>query len=108
MVFNGHSEEYVDTIDEELFTDIQVMYADGLLGNRGIYDALSPVTAAVFNYFRAANAKPIKTQDVFPWIHEYSVDPSTEQTKEDQINQAFFVFLSQQDGFDKGFFTREK
>ena len=47
MVFNGHTRQYIDTIDEELFTEIQVMYADGLLGNKGIFDALTPVTTGI-------------------------------------------------------------
>jgi hypothetical protein len=40
MVFNGHTEEYVESIDEDLFAEIQVMYADSMLGNKAIFDAL--------------------------------------------------------------------
>ena len=100
MVFNGHTEQYIETLDEELFTEIQVMYADGLLGNRGIYDALTPITAAVFNYFRSSNTAPIKTQDIFPWVHEYSIDPETEPTKEEKASNALLSFMSQAPGFD--------
>ena len=70
MVFNGHTRQYIDTIDEELFTEIQVMYADGLLGNKGIFDALTPVTTGLFNYLRAQGSAPIKGEQIFPWVTE--------------------------------------
>ena len=101
MVFNGHTEQYIESLDEELFTEIQVMYADGLLGNRGIYDALSPLTAAVFSYFRAPNTPAVKAQDIFPWVHEYSIDPETDRTKEEKVNDSLLLFMSQAPGFDK-------
>jgi hypothetical protein len=96
MVFNGHSEEYVETIDEELFTEIQVMYADGLLGNKGIFDALTPVTAAVFNYMRGANTPPIKVTEVFPWVTEYSIHPDTDNNA---ASNGLVGFVSQAKGF---------
>jgi len=68
MVFNGHTEQYVESLDEELFTEIQVMYTDGLLGNKGIFEALTPVTTAVFNYMRNPKSPAIRVTDVFPWI----------------------------------------
>jgi hypothetical protein len=99
MVFNGHTEQYVETIDEELFTEIQVMYADGLLGNKGVYDALAPITAAVFNYFRADNAASIKSEEIFPWIHEYGVDPSNDVDPETAVSNSLIGWMSQAKGF---------
>lgn len=81
MVFNGHTEQYVDTLDEELFTEIQVMYADGMLGNKAIFEALAPLTSIVFNYFGGKT----KASEIFPWINEYSVDPATEPTASDSL-----------------------
>ena len=42
MIFNGHTPEMVDDLDEETFAELQVMYADGLLGNKGLFDAFKP------------------------------------------------------------------
>ena len=83
MVFNGHTRQYIDTIDEELFTEIQVMYADGLLGNKGIFDALTPVTTGIFNYLRAQGSATIKGEQIFPWVTEYTTDPENDPTPSD-------------------------
>ena len=95
MIFNGHTEQYIDTIDEELFTEIQVMYADGLLGNRGIFDALTPITTLIFNYLRG-NSAPIRSDKIFPWVNEYSVDTDHEITASDSL----LGFMSQAPNFN--------
>ena len=100
MVFNGHTQETIDAIDEELFTDIQVMYADGVLGNQGIYEAIAPITAAVFNYFRPQGATAYRPDQIFPWVHEYKVNPDFEPTSEQKANEALLLFMTQAQGFD--------
>ena len=102
MVFNGHTEQYINELDEELFTEIQVMYADGMLGNKGIFDALTPLTTAVYNYFRAEHAAVVKAEDVFTWIHEYSIDPADDQP--DEMGAGLSTFLSAAKGFKPEFF----
>lgn len=99
MVFNGHTEEYIETLDEELFTEIQVMYADGFLGNKGIFEALTPVTAAVFNYMRPPNTPAVKTNEIFPWINEYSVNPDNDTPEEQIPSNGLIGFASQAKGF---------
>lgn len=108
MVFNGHTLETIDTIDEETFTEIQVMYADGILGNRGIFDALAPLTAAVFNYFRPPNSPSFRIDQIYPWVHEYSVNPDTEPTPEEKASNGLLVFMSQAQGFDAARFQNGK
>jgi len=99
MVFNGHTEQYVESLDEELFTEIQVMYADGLLGNRGIFDALTPVTAAMFNYLRAENSPAIKSSEIFPCVHEYTVDPSNDVDPNVAASNGLMGWMTQAKGF---------
>jgi hypothetical protein len=99
MVFNGHTEDYIDSIDEELFTDISVMYADGMLGNRAIYEALTPITTAIFNYLRSANAPSYKQNQIFPWINEYMIDPDSEPTEQDKVNNALLTYMTAAQGF---------
>ena len=106
MVFNGHTEQYIESLDEELFTEIQVMYADGLLGNKGIFDALTPITTAVYNYFRSAQSPTIQAADIFPWVQEYSINPDTVPTKEEQTNNALLTFMSQAQGFKPELFKK--
>ena len=100
MVFNGHTEQYVDTLDEELFTEIQVMYADGMLGNKAIFEAIAPLTSVVFQYF----GNKTKTSEIFPWINEYSVDPATEPTASDQL----LAFVTAGAGFSLDRFKNAK
>ena len=97
MVFNGHTEEYVESIDEDLFAEIQVMYADGMLGNKGFYDGIAPLTTAVFNYMRASGASAYKTEQIFQWINQYSIDPDYD---DDAANDSLLKFLSQSPNFD--------
>lgn len=82
------------------------MYADGLLGNKGVFNALSPITAAVFNYFRSVNSPAIGANDVFPWIHEYSVDPDLDLTEKEKVNNSLLAFMSQAQGFNKELFEK--
>ena len=106
MVFNGHTEQYIESLDEELFTEIQVMYADGLLGNKGIFDALTPITTAVYNYFRSANSPTIKASDIFPWVQEYAINPDTEPTESEKVNNSLLAFMSQAQGFKPELFKK--
>jgi len=95
MIFNGHKESDINEIDEETFTEIQVMYSDGLLGNKGIFDALTPITTAIFNYLRASNVAPIKPATIFPWVTEYGTNPDDDPV----VNDPLITFLSQAPGF---------
>jgi hypothetical protein len=99
MIFNGHTEEYIENIDEELFTEIQVMYADGLLGNKGIFDALTPITAAIFNYLRPEKSSAVAVEEIFPSVHEYTVDPSNDVDPETQVSNALIGWMSRAKGF---------
>lgn len=99
MIFNGHTEQYIDSLDDELFTDIQVMYADGMLGNKAIFDALAPLTAGVFNYMRAQGAPAYKQDQIFPWINEYAKNPDNEPTPAEQVSTSLLGYMAQSKGF---------
>lgn len=101
MIFNGHTEEYIDSLDEDIFSEIQVMFADGLLGNKGIFDAIAPLTAGVFNYLRTSNSAPYKSTDIFPHVVEYSVNPDYEMTDKEKVSESLLLFMTQANGFSK-------
>lgn len=77
------------------------MYADGMLGNRGTFDAIAPLTTGVFNYMRAEGAPAYKQSQLFPWINEYWENPDLEPTPQDQINTALLTYVTQAKGFSK-------
>ena len=99
MVFNGHTEQYINTLDEEIFAEIQVMYADGMLGNKGIFDALGPVTTAVFNYMRPQNTAAYRLDQIFPCINEYANNPDFEPTPQKAVSNNLLGYVMQAKGF---------
>jgi len=99
MIFNGHTSESVDALDEETFAEIQVMYADGLLGNKGVFEAIKPLTIAVFNYMRSANAPAYKVDQLFPWVDEYAKNPDLEIDPKQAVSSSLLGFVSQAKGF---------
>ncbi len=82
-----------DSIDEERFTDICIMYVDGLIGNRGMMEVLGSLTGAIYNYMRSENQAAFKLQDIIPKTYNYLYPPLTEQQKADQVNEALQNYM---------------
>ena len=97
MIFNGHTSESIDAIDEETLAEIIVMYADGVLGQRSVFDALAPVTAGVFNFMRDSSTAPFNSDKIFPWIKEYLINPDIEP--EHKVSDTLLAFMSAAPGF---------
>ena len=76
------------------------MYADGMLGNRAIYDAIAPLIAGVFNYMRSESQPAYKQSQIFPWINQYFENPDHEPLVKEQINDSLLTFMTQAQGFD--------
>ena len=62
-------------------------------------DALTPITTALFNYIRPANASAYKADQIFPWIVEYEKNPDFEPSANDKVNESLLLFLTQAPGF---------
>jgi hypothetical protein len=103
MIFNGHTEQYINSLDEEIFAEIQVMYADGLLGNRAIFDAITPLTTAVFNYIRSPTSPAYKSEQIFPAVVEYSTEPEIENN----TNEALLLFMTHAPNFKMDRFVKD-
>jgi hypothetical protein len=71
MVFNGHTIQDIDALDEATMNEITVMYADGLVGNRGLLTMQGTLVAGVFNYLRASNSSPYTLKSVLGSAYEY-------------------------------------
>ena len=70
-------------IDEETFTDICVMFNDGLIGNLGILEVLGTLTAGQFNKVLSKGSKGYKLKDIIPQAYDYLYPPQTEQEKKE-------------------------
>lgn len=106
LIFNGHTEKSVSEINEEIFTEIQVMYADGMLGNRAVFDAVAPLTAGVFNYIRPEGTPAYKPDQIFPWINLYWQNPDNEPAQDEQVSNSLLGYISQAKGFSLERFKR--
>ena len=71
MVFNGHTIQDIDALDEATMNEIMVMYADGALGNKSAVVGLGTLTAGIFNYLRSNNSQTYKLKDILGSVYQY-------------------------------------
>lgn len=102
MVFNGHTLENIEALDEATMNEITVMYADGALGNYGLLQTLGSLTAGVFNYLRGANSQPYELKSVLGNVYGYLYPE-----KEANPNEALLTFMTQAQGFNVGKFKKD-
>ena len=102
MVFNGHTQNNIDALDEQIFNEIVVMYADGLLGNKNLITTLGTLTAGVFNYMRPSNSSPYDLKGVIGSVYGYIYDD-----KEASASDSLLTFMSQAPGFTMDKFKGE-
>ena len=79
-------------LDEETFTDISIMYADGMIGNRGILEVLGTLTAGQFNKMLPKGASPYTLEKIIPRAHDYLYPPLDEKTKKERVSQSLLAF----------------
>jgi len=94
MVFNGHTIQDIDALDEATMNEITVMYADGLIGNRSLITTLGTLTAGVFNYMRPSSSMPYDLKAVIGSAYDYIYG----EVKAD-ASESLLTFMSQAPGF---------
>jgi hypothetical protein len=102
MIFNGHTQGSIAEIDELTMSEISVMYADGLIGNKAILQCNASLTAGVFNYLRSANDAPYTVKSILGSSYGYIYD-DTEMPASD----ALLLYMTQAQGFDIGKFKKD-
>lgn len=103
MIFNGHTHDTIATLDEVTMQQIQTMYADGLIGNRGIIEALGNLTAGVFNYMRPANSSSYKLATIIGNTYDYFYPPLTPEQQKQKASDSLKIFMSMAPGFKEKF-----
>ena len=73
MIFNGHTSEYLDALDEETWAEIEIMFDDGVIGNKGILRMLgdSNHIAATLYMSKTKHPKPVKMRDMMRRAFDY-------------------------------------
>lgn len=100
MIFNGHTLESVNSLDEVVMTQIQTMYADGIIGNQSTIALLGKLANGIFNYIRPASSNTYSLSQIIGSAYDYIYPPLTKQEREYQSNEALLAFLSQAPGFN--------
>ena len=94
MLFNGHTQQSINEIDEATFTEIMVMYSDGIIGNKKAIDVLGTLVTGVFNYIRPPNSSPYNLKGVINEVYGYLY---AEQKQ--NASDSLLTFMSQAQGF---------
>lgn len=81
-----------DSVDEATFTDICIMYADGLIGNRGILDVLGTLTAGQFNKMLGKGQTPYTLDKIIARAYDYIYPPLTDEQKKEEVSQKLLAF----------------
>lgn len=95
MIFNGHTQDTIDALDEATWNEITIMYADGLIGNRSLITTLGKLTTGVFNYMRPSSSPPYDLKGVIGSAYGYIYED-----KEADPSDALLTFMSQAPGFN--------
>lgn len=95
-------------VDEETFTDICIMYNDGLIGNFGLLQVLGTLTAGQFNSLLPKGKQPYKLQHIIPTQYEYLYPPLTEQEKKVKASESLLNFITTKPDAPKELFKDKK
>ena len=99
MIFNGHTHETIAELDDMTMAEIQTMYADGVLGNKGIINLLGSLTNGVFNYMRPSNSPAYKLANIIGSAYDYLYPPLSAEELKQQANNQLLAFMTQAPGF---------
>jgi hypothetical protein len=95
MVFNGHTIQDIDALDEATMNEIIVMYSDGVLGNNKNLVTMGTLTSGVFNYMRPPNSKSYTLKEMLGSAYNYIY-----REEASLPNESLLAFISQAPGFN--------
>ena len=70
------------------------MYADGLIGNRGILEVLATLTAGQFNSMLSKGSTPYSVEQIIPRAYDYIYPPLDEKEKAQAVSQKLLAFAA--------------
>jgi len=87
-----------DSIDEQTFTDICIMFHDGIIGNLGVIETIGVLTAGHFNMTLPKGKTPFKLKDIIPQIYDYLYPPLTKEQQQEQVSKNLLAFAMMHPG----------
>jgi len=102
MVFNGHTIEQIDSLDDATMNEIVVMYADGIVGNGALLNMMGSLVTGVFNYIRDPKSPAYSLKTVLGNSYGYIFSDN-----ETSPNDALLTFMTQAKGFSLNKFKKD-
>jgi len=83
-----------DNIPADEMRNIEIMFSDGAIGNKGILLALSTLTTGNLNSKLKQGVKAFTIKDVLPSAHEYIIPPLTDEEQKAQTNRGLLAMMA--------------
>lgn len=74
--------------------NIEIMFSDGIIGNKAMLLALSTLTTGNLNAKLKQGVNPFTINHVLPSTHEYIIPPLSDEEKAAQVNDALKMFMA--------------
>jgi len=74
--------------------NIEIMFSDGIIGNKAILLALSTLTTGNLNAKLKQGVQPFTMNHVLPSTHEYIIPPLSDEEQREQTNAALKAFMA--------------
>jgi hypothetical protein len=74
--------------------NIEIMFSDGIIGNKATLLALSMLTTGNLNSKLKQNTPPFTMSHVLPSTHEYIIPPLSDEEQKEQANQKLMAFMA--------------
>jgi len=87
-----------DAMGEDDFRSVMIAYADGIIGNKAVLNAIGSLTAGVFNYLRSEKSKTYSLQDILGTAYDYIYPPPTDEQKQHDVNEKLKMFILSRPG----------
>ena len=78
--------------------NIEIMFSDGMLGNKAVLLALSSLTTGNLNSKIQKTTRPFTMKDVLPSTHDYIVPPLTKEQQQEEASKQLMAFLATRPG----------
>jgi hypothetical protein len=74
--------------------NIEIMFSDGIIGNKATLLALSMLTTGNLNSKLKPNSPPFTMNHVLPSTHDYIIPPLSDEEQREQANQNMMAFMA--------------
>jgi hypothetical protein len=74
--------------------NIEIMFSDGIIGNKATLLALSMLTTGNLNSKLKQGVKSFTIKDVLPSVHDYIIPPLSDEEQKSQVNRSLLSMMA--------------